>query len=40
MGLEETEIYGFMQELFRISFSGELAYEVNVESRSWIIYVE
>jgi len=32
MGLVETEIFGIHAKLYRISFSGELAYEVNVES--------
>ena len=32
MGLVETEISGIHAKLYRISFSGELAYEVNVES--------
>tara|TARA_B100000767_G_scaffold147760_1_gene139196 strand:- start:2373 stop:3197 length:825 start_codon:yes stop_codon:yes gene_type:complete len=32
MGYLEAELYGVHARIFRISFSGELAYEVNVES--------
>ncbi len=32
MGYIEGELYGIRARIFRISFSGELAYEVNVES--------
>jgi heterotetrameric sarcosine oxidase alpha subunit len=32
MGFQEAELYGVPARIFRISFSGELAYEVNVES--------
>ncbi|MBD1160796.1 sarcosine oxidase subunit alpha family protein [Pelagibacterales bacterium SAG-MED15] len=32
MGFIETKLFGVYARIFRISFSGELAYEVNVES--------
>jgi sarcosine oxidase subunit alpha len=32
MGYLETKLFGVTARIFRISFSGELAYEVNVES--------
>ena len=32
MGYMEGDLYGVKARIFRISFSGELAYEVNVES--------
>ena len=32
MGYKEDELFGVPAKIFRISFSGELAYEVNVES--------
>ena len=32
MGYEEADLFGVPARIFRISFSGELAYEVNVES--------
>jgi len=32
MGYVESNLYGIKARIFRISFSGELAYEVNVES--------
>ena len=32
MGFVEGNVFGFYARIFRISFSGELAYEVNVES--------
>ncbi len=32
MGVVETEVLGIHAKIYRISFSGELAYEVNVES--------
>ena len=32
MGYIEAELFGIPARIFRISFSGELAYEVNVES--------
>ena len=32
MGFKESELFGIPARIFRISFSGELAYEINVES--------
>ena len=32
MGYMEGDLFGVKARIFRISFSGELAYEVNVES--------
>jgi len=32
MGYKEADLYGVPARIFRISFSGELAYEINVES--------
>ena len=32
MGFKESELFGVPARIFRISFSGELAYEINVES--------
>ena len=32
MGYKEADLFGFPAKIYRISFSGELAYEVNVES--------
>ena len=32
MGYVESNLFGVKSRIFRISFSGELAYEVNVES--------
>jgi len=32
MGFKEADLYGVPARIFRISFSGELAYEINVES--------
>ena len=32
MGFKEENLFGVPARVFRISFSGELAYEVNVES--------
>ena len=32
MGYVESNLFGINARIFRISFSGELAYEVNVES--------
>jgi len=32
MGFKEADLFGVPSRLFRISFSGELAYEINVES--------
>ena len=32
MGYKESELFGVPARIFRISFSGELAYEINVES--------
>ena len=32
MGYMESDLFGVKARIFRISFSGELAYEVNVES--------
>ena len=32
MGFKEDELFGVPARIFRISFSGELAYEINVES--------
>ena len=32
MGYMEADLFGVNAKIFRISFSGELAYEVNVES--------
>ena len=32
MGYLESNLFGIPARIFRISFSGELAYEVNVES--------
>ena len=32
MGYKEAELFGVPARIFRISFSGELAYEINVES--------
>ena len=32
MGYVESNLFGVHARIFRISFSGELAYEVNVES--------
>ena len=32
MGFKEEDLYGVPARIFRISFSGELAYEINVES--------
>ena len=32
MGYIEGDLFGIKAKIFRISFSGELAYEVNVES--------
>lgn len=32
MGYKESDLYGVPARIFRISFSGELAYEINVES--------
>ena len=32
MGYMEADLFGVKAKIFRISFSGELAYEVNVES--------
>ena len=32
MGYQEADLFGVHARIFRISFSGELAYEVNVES--------
>ena len=32
MGYVEGNLFGVNAKIFRISFSGELAYEVNVES--------
>ena len=32
MGYIEADLFGVNARIFRISFSGELAYEVNVES--------
>ena len=32
MGYKEGDLFGVNARIFRISFSGELAYEVNVES--------
>ncbi len=34
MGFVETKLFGVYARIFRISFSGELAYEVNVESNN------
>ena len=32
MGFKESQLFGIPARIFRISFSGELAYEINVES--------
>ena len=32
MGYVESDLFGVKARIFRISFSGELAYEINVES--------
>ena len=32
MGYKESDLFGVPARIFRISFSGELAYEINVES--------
>ena len=32
MGYKEADLFGVHARIFRISFSGELAYEINVES--------
>ena len=32
MGYVEGDLFGIKARIFRISFSGELAYEINVES--------
>ena len=32
MGYKEADLFGVLARIFRISFSGELAYEINVES--------
>ena len=32
MGYKEADLFGVPARIFRISFSGELAYEINVES--------
>ena len=32
MGYKEADLFGIPAKIYRISFSGELAYEVNVES--------
>ena len=39
MGYIEGNLFGVHARIFRISFSGELAYEVNVESDQWKFYV-
>ena len=40
MGFKEADLFGVPARIFRISFSGELAYEVNVESDNDFFYVE
>lgn len=40
MGYKESDLFGVPSRIFRISFSGELAYEINVESNYGIFMWE
>tara|TARA_B100001123_G_scaffold302950_1_gene338183 strand:+ start:1807 stop:2430 length:624 start_codon:yes stop_codon:yes gene_type:complete len=40
MGYKEADLFGVPAKIFRISFSGELAYEINVESNYGIFMWE
>jgi len=40
MGYKEADLFGVPARIFRISFSGELAYEINVESGYGIFMLE
>ena len=39
MGYMEADLFGIPARIFRISFSGELAYEINVSFKFWNFYV-